>query len=310
VDEIKSAVKNQTPEQILAYAKTKPPLWEEIILPTGIPALDGAVKLQEITLVEPIIAGDYDLALRRAVYGRKNISFIELLLPHVKNINAPSPKQNNRCVLHFAIMNGMNDVAELLIKNGADRNALDKDGKTPFDLKPTHRGSHTQGQGIFDHSQAVVPVLPKRKEFKITIFGADEKKHLDGDYDPKTATPAQYFTACAYMAVDLLNGGHAISEHMAVKSELTPDMALVNFAYDLPKHSYFSTMKNVRDPNHICFLEILRLLQYPIKNDRLCEEFAKCLTTFKVPGIKEIKIRCIEANLTEVPKSQLRIIPK
>lgn len=607
----------QTTAQILEYAKENQ--WEKILLPTetGIPVLDKAVELQKLNLVEPIIAGDYDLALRRAVYY-KNKSIILPLLPHVKNIHAPSKGLDGQCALHFAAMNGMDDVVKLLIEYGTYPNIVDKKGNTPlhlacknnhastairllemgafpsnpnlakevpqvlftdnneknecndcfllaerrlseknllpslsdselnwmmdssqvkimefkkenrladiikqmiarkkikclsgidliqiekshkillcypitmilnagegyryinltptnlevynnlsekilkleenlgcqfevvFNNKPvdssignyflksktsvtseicekldkefynlsidselliygdnldrciadaerrnklnhlklltdkigfnakwnsdkndsawcyvpdnkvvilkqynllpielrktkdekhilllkelskqdlpaliptliqivqqsTSASSQTNGFGMFDHSQSErASVLPKRKKFNITITDEHGEVYKDCQFDPEKATPAQYFAAWAYMAVDLLNGGHGLSEHVPeTEPESALLMSLTIVGIDFSKHPYFLTMKNESDPNHGCYLELMQLIQSDQftsqmlksiqKQEELAKRIAALLVAFKVPGIK-VKIDCVEADMTE-----------
>jgi len=122
---------SQTLTQIREYAREK--AWRKIKTPTNDAALNEAIRLREITLVEPIIDNDIDLALKRAVYGKKN-SIIPLLMPYAKNFHIPSKSLNDQCILHFAAMNGMNDVVELLIQKGAYINILDENGNTPLHI--------------------------------------------------------------------------------------------------------------------------------------------------------------------------------
>lgn len=527
MDEVRN-VEKQTRQQILEYARKKQ--WGKILIPTGIPVLDEAVRLQKIYLVEPIIAGDYDLAFRRAVFY-KHKAIILSLHPHVKNIHAPSVKQNGQCALHFAAMNGMDDIVTVLIQWGAYPNILDKEKNTPLHLAcknnhistaitliecgavvtlnsenqtpgtfitntnaynefatianprmqrkftlrllvddglnwindnaqltlvvmnieekfenklkeiyvsakikcfsaeqiikiekehrdsltslitkmlqqepgkrcyavnlpfadkcneyneltqkvlrleknlgcefsvrfnnkpvdspigyyflkskspvsseicekldkafyrlsvdselliyghdldrcivdskrknqsdlPTVASSQTNGFGMFDHSQAErVSVLPKHKEFKLSITDANGNPYNDLESDSENATPAQYFAAWTHIAVDLLNGGHSCRELFHdLDPERAPKMAAAIFVSELHKHPYFSIekMTDQANPNHQCFLEIRRIMHLNI--DQAYEEsFAKCLTMFKVPGIT-VKIECVEADLTK-----------
>src|ERR1700761_5868857 len=120
---------NESNVHILALAKQE--LWEEIALPTNNPALRKAIELHQVGLVEAIINGDYDLALRRATFH--NIKeIVPLLLPNIIDINSTSSKQKYRSALHFAAMHGEKDIVQLILNANAYINLLDEDHNTPL----------------------------------------------------------------------------------------------------------------------------------------------------------------------------------
>jgi len=119
----------QTTDEINQLAQQNQ--WEQIETESiADPALLEAVKLKVKSLVEPICKGEYDVALRRAVFN-KMTTLIPLLLPNRKNINSGSPSQQNRTALHYAAANGQDTVISLLIEAGAYVNICDDEGNTP-----------------------------------------------------------------------------------------------------------------------------------------------------------------------------------
>lgn len=67
--------------------------------------------------------------------GEKNL--VELLLNHKANLNAVD-KVTGRTVLHESAARGYSAIVDLLLKNGADKNAKDKSGFTPLSYAIKH----------------------------------------------------------------------------------------------------------------------------------------------------------------------------
>jgi ankyrin repeat protein len=58
----------------------------------------------------------------------------------IKNVNVKNDK--GKTALHLACTTGNEDMINLLLKNGADVNALDDQGNKPFDLISTERSKN------------------------------------------------------------------------------------------------------------------------------------------------------------------------
>lgn len=69
----------------------------------------------------------------------KNVHIVEKLLEAGADVNAV--QQHDFTALHAAAQEGLDDMVRMLIRHGADRNALDDKGRTPADLAETN-GHH------------------------------------------------------------------------------------------------------------------------------------------------------------------------
>ena len=67
------------------------------------------------------------------VAQRSHVELVRLLLDHEANPNVPGGDENVT-PLHDAILSGNADIVQALIEKGADKTALDSDGKTPRDM--------------------------------------------------------------------------------------------------------------------------------------------------------------------------------
>jgi hypothetical protein len=117
----------------------------------------------------------------------------------------------------------------------------------------------------------------------------------------ETATAAEYFAACAWMAIDLINGGaglnqvfkKAISGHKEdIDPGIAPLSALVMFLTTLHEHPAFNPQQVLQasDPNHDFFRQIASLLQKKVDDIDARKAFIALLPQFKVDGIRQIKV--------------------
>ena len=74
------------------------------------------------------------------------LASVHLLLKRGARINEANDPGNT--ALHVACMRGFKDVAALLVKFGADMNACNKEGKTPFELLPNSPSSEATARII------------------------------------------------------------------------------------------------------------------------------------------------------------------
>jgi|SRR5579872_5047973 len=129
---------------------------------------------------------------------------------------------------------------------------------------------------------------------------------IQGNLEP-TSSPAKYFAACVYLAVDLMNGGsglgNLLGRETGLNPELTPQIAFTMFLSTLHEHPAFTADRVLvpSDPNYLVYQEIAGLLRLPV--DRVQGEFLKLLPKFKVPGVKSI-------TLEESPSLESKLSPE
>lgn len=133
---------------------------------------------------------------------------------------------------------------------------------------------------------------------------------LQGNLE-STSSPANYFAACVYLAVDLMNGGSGLGTLSGRETNLNPELAsqsaLPMFISTLHEHPAFAADRVIvpSDPNYSVYQEIACLLSLPA--DGVQREFLTLLSKFKVPGIKSITIQgspSLESKLS--PENQPR----
>jgi len=92
----------------------------------------------------PEALAEFELNLRTtplftALHGLQSAKIISLLIELGANVNV-SEKQTGDTPLHLASEYPTSRVAEVLIANGANVNALNKEGETPLDIRIEHPG--------------------------------------------------------------------------------------------------------------------------------------------------------------------------
>ena len=98
-------------------------------------------------------------------------------------------------------------------------------------------------------------------KFEAKILGAGNAP-LQGNLDPNTSSPAEYFAGCVYLAVDLMNGGTELQKISTsgpgFSPELAPQSAFVMFITTLHDHPAFTADKvlAITDPNYLVYQEI------------------------------------------------------
>ncbi len=124
--------------------------------------------------------------------------------------------------------------------------------------------------------------------YSIKIYNANNEL-IQGVLDINTSA-ATYFAACAYMAIDLLNGGKSFNLPNDL-STIAPQGAIVLFLGELHKHPQFlpeNVLTNDADTNAILYRALSHLLER--KTTEGHADFVKLLSRFKVPGINKIEI--------------------
>jgi len=192
----------------------------------GIARSPGIPKTHKVILLENVFAGDYALAMRRAVYFKYSVAL--LLIPRAGNVNLPSRSQNGKTALHLAAANGYIEAIEALIANGAYVNILDDLNMTPLfcaDLS----------------NQFAVAICLLQHGADVTFFpGTDGKnfgsfaeycQHLFREYDAETIHLYTTLLRSASEARQLLPDFEA-SEHKWILGEDSRIFALSPVVYD------------------------------------------------------------------------------
>lgn len=100
-------------------------------------AQEGHTEIVEQLLTaraDPNFADDNGFTPLRQAIGEQHIEVAEKLILAGADVNHQCPTDGRSTALHIAAAFGLLDSIELLRQYGADANAKDDDGKTPYDL--------------------------------------------------------------------------------------------------------------------------------------------------------------------------------
>ncbi len=117
-----------------------------IILIVIIVAICSAEKVEHVDL--PLGRPDYQLLEFSEKGDLRAVKF--LIVKRKAKVNGAVYKHNNETALHIALRNKFNDIAEYLIKKGADVNALDANQNPPF-VYPLQNGDYQMMEMLLDN---------------------------------------------------------------------------------------------------------------------------------------------------------------
>lgn len=121
-----------------------------------------------------------------------------------------------------------------------------------------------------------------------------------------TKSPAEYFTACVIIALDMMNGGRDLSKRFMTKIanhdidvETFKASFLPIFVSNIHEHPAFASnaVLNEQHPLYNIFSKIANLLSRDINDGDLAQDFLKILPQFKVDGIRSITIRDLATSI-------------